>query len=753
MPTRFKLGYTIVIMLAHHVLLELRTGRDSLHTPEAAVQLFSALPVLKNNWFHHLRSRSEHISVELVVSHQSIFFQACVPSRLSDYFQSALAASYPEILITPLQHDAVADLITPSNLHESQLPRHLSTGWLSLKNAQYLPLKTYHEFTDIDPLAPLLSTMSKLDDLDRVVIQYLLAPDNEAWKRSGQAALDAASKNGGGQHPQKSAIEQKINASTVKVSVRLAVSSPTKERSQLLLETIVNPYQTVSQSAGNALQLKRAWLLPNHFLKQMESRRFGRSETLHLTLAELATFLHLPNKRHSSIPNIAWGKTVLGEPPENLPVKSSDTADDSSDLNVFGRTLFKNAPAIYGVKRADRRRHMYVIGKTGTGKSTLLANMAINDLKNGEGICVVDPHGDLVETLLDYIPAKRINDVVYFNPSDVEKTVQINLFEGKNVVHRELIASGIISIFQKLYGYSWGPRLEYILRNALLTLLKVEGSRLSDILDLLTNPLFRAKIVAQLDDQILKNFWVDEYDQMSDKLRTESIASILNKVGQFVSSPLVRNVVNAQKSSFDIEDIMDKGKILLVNLSQGRLGEDNATLLGAMLITKIQLAAMARVHTDEADRRDFYLYVDEFQNFATEAFNKILSEARKYRLNIILANQYVAQIPESVQKAIFGNCGNIVSFVMGADDANVFAKEYGELYTREDLVSLGKYQIINKISIDNVISRPFPALTLDLAKNKNGNREKVIKVSRERYAKTKESYQVEASLPKSESSN
>jgi DNA helicase HerA-like ATPase len=471
-------------------------------------------------------------------------------------------------------------------------------------------------------------------------------------------------------------------------------------------------------------------------MKMMKKRDFFRSPKMHLALDELATVYHLPNKDLEVIPNIAWGKNLLGEPPENLPIITRDTnPEEKIHTNVFAETTYKNKAVKYGLKRADRRRHMYVIGKTGTGKSTLLANMAINDLKNNEGMCVIDPHGDLVETLLNYIPSRRINDVIYFDPSDPERTVQINLFEGKNVVHRELIASGIISIFQKLYGYSWGPRLEYILRNALLTLLTSDNARLSDILELLTNKSFRDKYVENLEDPILKSFWVDEYNKMQDRLRTESIASILNKVGQFTSSPLIRNVVNAHKSSFNIEDIMNEGKILLVNLSQGKLGEDNATLLGAMMITKIQLAAMTRVHIEEEKRKDFYLYVDEFQNFATDAFIKILSEARKYRLSLTLANQYIAQIPEEVQKAIFGNCGSVASFVMGSEDAEVFSKEYGEHYTPDELVSLEKHQIINRISIDNVLSKPFPARTLSLAKSSNMNKDKVIKVSKERYAK------------------
>jgi hypothetical protein len=493
----------------------------------------------------------------------------------------------------------------------------------------------------------------------------------------------------------------------------------------------------MTQSQGNSLQLKKIKLFKQHFLNTMLARSFSRSPKMHLSVDELATLYHLPNQKLASIPNIAWGKSLPGEPPENLPIVTSNTPKEiKNEINVFAETTYKNQLTKYGLKRADRRRHMYVIGKTGTGKSTLLANMAINDLKNNEGMAVIDPHGDLIEILLDFIPSHRINDVIYFNPADTDnRIVKLNLFEGENVQHRELIASGIISIFHKLYGYSWGPRLEYILRNALLTLLSNPQAKLSDVIRLLTDKKFRDQIVDKLEDPVLKNYWLDEYNQLHDRLRNESISSILNKIGQFVSSPLVRNVVDATHSSFSIEELMGEGKILLANLSQGKLGEDNATLLGAMLITKIQLAAMNRVNIPEEKRKDFYLYVDEFQNFATESFVKILSEARKYRLDLTLANQYTAQIPEEVQKAIFGNCGNIVSFVMGADDARLFAQEYSNLYTPEDLVSLGRYQIINKISIDNIISRPFPAHTLPPLSNTNQNREKVIRVSRERYAK------------------
>ena len=755
-------------MLPAHTILEIRTSRDSQQTPESTAQLFSTLPRLKNNLIEKLLKKDEHLSFEILVQNQTIYFLCFCPVRLVEYIKGAISANYPESLINQLTHDPLwhfsnhASNHTPHSIPHTPYPTlHTIFGTLTLRHQDYFPLKTYHDFKDVDPLATLLSTLSKSQSHDQIMIQFIVANDGERWKKAGLKKIDPnithaniadttaeailgneinnKQQTTNNQSLNKSLIEKKLTQQGLRVAIKIAVSSSDKERSQLILESIATTFNSISQSEGNSLVLRTKYFRKKHFLKSMENRSFSRGSKNHLSPDELATLYHLPNERLSLIPNIAWGKNLLGEPPESLPVITRDTPPDlKKNTNVFGSTTFKNQEVKYGIKRPDRRRHMYVIGKTGTGKSTMLANMAINDLKNNEGMCIIDPHGDLVETLLDYIPSHRINDVIYFDPSDTERTVQINLFEGENVAHRELIASGIISIFHKLYGYSWGPRLEYILRNALLTLLTTENARLSDILQLLTNAKFRAKIIDTLEDPILKSFWVDEFNAMQDRQRTESIASILNKVGQFVTSPLVRNVVNAHKSSFSIEEIMDEGKILLVNLSQGKLGEDNATLLGAMFITKIQLAAMARVHIKEENRRDFYLYVDEFQNFATDSFSKILSEARKYRLNLTLANQYISQIPEEVQKAIFGNIGNIVSFVMGADDAQVFTKEYGGKYTSEDLVSLGRYQIINKISIDNVLSHPFPAHTLALAKSSNKNRKKVVKVSRERYAKKKD---------------
>lgn len=689
-------------MSAPHVLLEVKTSRSAEHTLDQAAQWLSGLPKLKNQFWRVWLGQDERLSLEMYASRQMVSFGVLVPTRLRDYIQGLITTSFPEAVITELEYDPLVQAFEPSLgqdtepvIKSAHFTWPLVPDWL----IKLAPTATS------DPLLNLVGTLCQVPATHQAIVQFLVSPHTTQSRAQG----------------------------------RLLVSAPDGKQAKLLLDNLKASLEGLTPNGSPGIHVSSAWGPGHTWLGHRVVERRGRWwQWRALPALDLAKLYHFPDKRFAHLPNLAWGKNLLGEPPETLPIVTSAlSAEAKKEINPFARTLFKGQMTAYGLQRADRRRHLYVIGKTGTGKSTLLANMAINDLKNDEGMCVIDPHGDLVETLLDYIPARRINDVIYFDPADPDRTVKINLFEGENVAHRELIASGIVSIFQKLYSYSWGPRLEYILRNALLTLLKTPSARLSDILDLLNDPKFRDTIVSTLDDPILKNFWVNEYDKLQDKQRTEAIAPILNKVGQFVSSPLIRNVVNAPKSSFSIEDAMNQGKIILVNLSQGRLGEDNATLLGAMLITKIQLAAMARVNIPEDQRKDFYLYVDEFQNFATDSFIKILSEARKYRLSLTLANQYIAQIPETVQKAIFGNCGSIISFVMGADDAQAFAKEYGDKYTQEDLVSLSRYQILNKISIDNIISNPFPAMTLALAKNRNSNRDKVLRVSRERYATKK----------------
>ena len=410
---------------------------------------------------------------------------------------------------------------------------------------------------------------------------------------------------------------------------------------------------------------------------------------------------------------------------------------ENNDITIFAETTFRNKYRRFGIKCDDRRRHMYLIGKTGMGKSTILENMIVEDIAAGKGVAVVDPHGELAEKIMEYIPSSRINDVIYFNPADIEYPVAFNIVEHVEPHLRHLVASGLLGVFQKQWADSWGPRLEYILRNAILAILEYPGSTLLAITRMLSDKKFRKKVIEKIQDPVVKSFWVNEFASYADKFASEAVSPIQNKVGQFLSSSLIRNIVGQVKSSIDMRKIMDEKKILIMNLSKGRIGEDNSSLLGSMMITKIQLAAMSRVDIAEKERNDFYLYVDEFQNFATDSFANILSEARKYRLDLILAHQYIEQLNEKVKFAVFGNVGTMVAFRIGAADAEELQPEFSPVFSEEDIVNLPKYEFYIKLMIDGIASEPFSARGLaPLTKEqKTGNFEKVVKVSRERYAR------------------
>ncbi len=413
------------------------------------------------------------------------------------------------------------------------------------------------------------------------------------------------------------------------------------------------------------------------------------------------------------------------------------------EITYFAETNFRNQRRKFGIKKDDRRRHMYIIGKTGMGKSEMIKNMAIQDIHNGHGLAIVDPHGELVEDILNAIPSWRINDVVYFNPADVDYPIAFNILESVDEPHQKhLVASGLVAIFKKLWADSWGPRLEYLLRNAILALLDYPGSTLLGVTRILIDKEYRKKVIAKVKDPVVKSFWTQEYTKYSQQFQVEAISPIQNKVGQFLSLSLIRNIVGQVKSSIDIREIMDNKKILLLNLSKGKIGEDASALLGAMMITKMQLAAMGRVDIPEEERSDFYLYVDEFQNFVTNSFADILSEARKYRLNLIIAHQYIAQLITSdstkVRDAVFGNVGTLITFRVGADDAEFLAREFAPTFTEVDLVNLAKYEIYLKLMIDGIASNPFSATTLPPFPKTEGNKEKIIKVSRERYSTKRE---------------
>ena len=421
------------------------------------------------------------------------------------------------------------------------------------------------------------------------------------------------------------------------------------------------------------------------------------------------------------------------------------------DITVFAKTNFRGQEKTFGIKRLDRRQHTYVIGKSGTGKTALLKNMALQDINNGKGVCIVDPHGEFVEEVVDRIPSYRANDVVYFNPADTEYPVGFNVLQVPDPKYKHLIASGLMGIFTKMWANVWSARMEHILNNCILALVDTPGTTLLGINRILVDKDYRQKIIDNLKDPVVKSFWINEYAGWRDQFRNEAIAPIQNKVGQFLSTSLIRNIVGQSKSTIDIPEIMNSNKILLVNVSKGRIGEDNSGLLGAMLITKIQLESMERIRIPEDERKDFYLYVDEFQNFATDSFADVLSEARKYRLNLIIAHQYIGQLitetTTKVRDSVFGNVGTIISFRVGAADAEFLEKEFFPEFSLRDLVNLDNYNVYLKMMIDGVSSRPFSATTLPpIDTGMTNQREKIVNVSREKYANSQK--EIEAKITK-----
>lgn len=414
-------------------------------------------------------------------------------------------------------------------------------------------------------------------------------------------------------------------------------------------------------------------------------------------------------------------------------------------INYFGKTTFRNKKRKFGIKRDDRRRHFYIIGKTGMGKTALLQNMMVQDIRNGEGLGFVDPHGEAAEELLDFIPPERINDVVYFNPADVSHAVGFNVLEHVDGDKRHLVASGLMGIFKKIWPDVWSARMEYILNNTVLALLEYPNSTMLGINRMMADKNYRKDVIKKVHDPMVKSFWKNEFGRYSEQFAVEATAAIQNKVGQFISAPLIRNIVGQVKSTINMREIMDEGKILILDLSKGKIGEDNAKLLGGLLVTKLQLAAMSRVDIPEEERKDFYLYIDEFQNFATKSFVTILSEARKYRLALTLAHQYISQLQEdekvghSMRDAVFGNVGTIVSFRVGSEDAEVLEKEFVPGIYPEDFINLPKYNVYVKLMIDGVSGKPFSAETLPPPKPPvDSEKEKIVRVSRERYAVPRE---------------
>ena len=747
------------------VLLMLEIPKTNDKQELAAEQLFASLHgILRDK--RELKNSGgvqEHLSFEIVSTAGQIRFYVWVPKVLQNFVEGQIYSQYPTVQIYKMNEDYVDT--------RTKYPVAYSTE-LTLTDNEALPIKTFDNF-EVDPLAGITGTLAKLDpdNSEEMWIQILARPIPDDWHKnttdkwirrikSGRKSLFAgtgidwrwlvevfgalfAPPAGGTNSEVKVELserdktriakaEEKATKLGYEVKIRLAYLGQNQVDAKLNMQALVGTFKQYNSTNLNGFKQVGGSFNPSD-LDSYKMRQFSNRGFI-LNISELASVYHLP---HTSVetPNIVWASSKTAEPPAKLPIITGDTSIDEN-ISAFGLTNFRGINHQFGLLRRDRSRHIYIIGQTGAGKSGMLELLALSDIFYNQGYCIIDPHGDFAINNLRFIPESRVKDVVYFNPADTAFPVAFNPLEITDPSRKPNICSEVIGVLKRMFGDSWGPRLEHILRYTLLALLDRPETTLLDISRLLTDKDFRKETLEYCKDVTVLQFWKHEFGQWNEKQVNESIAPVLNKVGAFTANPIIRNIIGQPKSSFDIRKIMDEGKILVVNLSKGLIGEDNAGILGSFLVTKVQLAAMSRSDIpDVADRRPFYLYVDEFQNFATDSFAVILSEARKYGLNLTVANQYVAQMTDSVRDAVFGNVGTTISFRVSADDAPVLIKQFEPTFEESDIIQLNNRHFVISMIINGEKVPAFSATTLSIPDTPKDNFDDIIAHSRENFAR------------------
>ncbi|PJA41439.1 hypothetical protein CO178_00165, partial [candidate division WWE3 bacterium CG_4_9_14_3_um_filter_34_6] len=582
--------------------LLIKIPRNNEYTYEQCLALISGLVSKENkkSFIPFIKSSKNNYSLNILSIKQMIYFVVGTEKENITHLKNQILAQYSK-----------ADLVEMENFGEFGDIDYevVDVAELNLSSKKYLPIKTMVSFQDVDPISSILSGMSRSPDPAALFwLQIIISPAGKGWQKSAAARINSINNSeikSQGMQTESSMIQEKLKYHGFKSNIRIIT------KSNIDTKSILNAFSIFSEPGGNSFKLKYPNFLTKRKLINAVKNHENYGTTNLLNTLELATIWHLPSGT-INIPNIKWGKRLQLDAPEDLPIATENTTDEEKrDTTYIGKVDFKNNKHIFGIKSKDRLRHVYIVGKTGTGKSSFIDNMAIEDIRKGHGVAVLDPHGDAITHIMDYIPKNRINDVCYFNPADTEYEYPLNILEVENENQKELVVSGIIAIFYKLYHDSWGPRLEHILRNVLFTLVYSENQTLPDIVKILHDKKYRQKVLEQIDDPQIHQFWNKEFDSMTEKFMNEAISPILNKVGQFATSPIIRRIISHPKSKVKISELMDNKKIFLVDLSQGKIGEDNATLLGSMLITQIQIAAMNRAFQNEEDRVPFYLYVDE----------------------------------------------------------------------------------------------------------------------------------------------
>lgn len=752
------------------VLLMMEIPKDNDKKELAAEQLFASLHgILRDaNELKNSGGVQEHLSFEIASSGNQIRFFVWTPKVLQSFVEGQIYSQYPSVQIYRMKEDYVD--------RRDKYPVAYSAE-ITLTENEALPIKTFESF-EVDPLAGITGTLAKLNPNggEELWIQILTRPVADDWHKKTDAWIKSvkAGKSfdlfhldwtwfvevfaalwrppeGGTEQPVKVELserdktrvakaEEKATKLGYEVKIRLAYVGQDEINAKLNMQALVGTFKQFNSTNLNGFKMLGG-TFDKGALDAYKERQFTNTGFI-LNISELASVYHLPHTNVET-PNIVWASSKTAEPPAKLPMLTGDQTVDEN-ISAFGLTDFRGIKHQFGMYRRDRSRHVYIIGQTGSGKSGLLTLFALSDIYHNQGYCIIDPHGDLAMDNLKFIPESRIKDVVYFNPADTQYPMAFNPLEVYDPARKPNISSEVIGVLKRMFGDSWGPRLEHILRYTLLALLDRPNTTLLDISRMLTDKEFRKETLAMCTDVTVLQFWKQEFGTWGDKQVTESIAPVLNKVGAFTANPIIRNIIGQPKSSFDVRKIMDEGKILVVNLSKGLIGEDNASILGSFLVTKIQLAAMSRSDIDNIeDRRPFYLYVDEFQNFATESFSVILSEARKYGLNLTVANQYTSQMTDVVRDAVFGNVGTTISFRVSADDAPILSKQFEPVFEAQDLLNLNNRHFVVSMIIQGEKTPAFSATTLSIPKPPNDLTPKIVRHSRLTYARNREEVEQE----------
>jgi len=751
------------------LVLEIPKANDK--SELAAEQLFASLHgILRDEDELKLnKGLQEHLSFEIASVNGQIRFYVWVPRSLRSFVEGQIYSQYPTVQIRKADEDYVMHETEHSVVYSSEI---------TLTGSEMLPVKTFQNF-EVDPLAGITGALAKLESTgEEVWIQILTRPIADEWHKAsdywikgirkgksssimgtesfswlsgilrafwtppeaGKGSINAPKELSDRDKTRISEAEKKATKLGYQVKIRLVYLGESTVNARLRMQAIVGTFKQFNSTNLNGFKMSNASFIKED-LSGYRTRAFNDSGFI-LNIEELASVFHLPHTNVET-PNVVWASSKTAEPPSKLPIITGNNAIDEN-ISAFGMTNFRGINHQFGMLRSDRSRHVYIIGQTGAGKTGTLALMALSDIFHGHGYAIIDPHGDFAIDNMRFIPGSRLQDVIYFNPADTAHPLGFNPLEVTNPNQKTNISSEVIGVLKRMFGESWGPRLEYILRYTLLALLDRPSTTMLDITRMLTDKKFRAETLGYCQDTVVLNFWNVEFASWNDKFVAEAISPVLNKVGAFTANPIIRNIIGQPKSTFDIRKIMDEGKILIVNLSKGLIGEDNAAILGAFLVTKIQLASMSRSDIERIeDRRPFYLYVDEFQNFATDSFATILSEARKYGLNLTVANQYISQMSENVRDAVFGNVGTMISFRVSADDAPILAKQFEPQFEPNDLLQMHNRNFVINMVIRGEKAPAFNATTLTLPTPQLDNTPAIIENTRKNYSRARSEVEIE----------